>query len=689
LERELRPIQIAIYKEKEMVDFRRWITALAVLALFVGLAGAQVPGNGTPSSSLTCAANVAVPPAIRTEGMTELIGDILITCTGGGFLTPGSPLPTVNITVSLGTNVTSRILGSNGASNSSEALLILNEAGASVAAGGTLTPLVTGFGPGAPQTLCNNAAVGAGLNGCTEFANQVNTAGVNSPGGFQVATSTATVSAGTAFTAGPTVFQGLVVGNQVTFNGIPVLPPVSSGVATTYRITNVRANAAGLGGGGLPGTTQLLASISISGSTSLPVTNPVLIAGLLQSGLTVAFQNANNTGGLGSSGTGISQCNSFNQASGTQPNGGSVIQFKENFGTAFKTRVAPTSAYNGQSGTPTQNVPGNIYNSESGFVYPAATGNGWVAGLADYGTRLKAVFNNVPAGVRVFVSTVNIATNTSGPNALTAVPSNTSTSSYAVLVASEAAPDANGFPPVLASTIGVNGNPATLGLTELPVSSGTTTAVWEVINTNPSALEVLQFAIFFQTSANVPNNSPAPGTGTVNLSYAPTPPVPFSATAGSQASGSLTVPRFADTSTARNIVTVSICQTLLLFPYLTYAAGFDTGVAIANTSQDPIGTQTQAGTCTMTFYDGTGKTPNFTTPSIAAGTVYTNTVSALAANGYVGYMFALCNFQYAHGFAFVSDVGARNLAMGYLALVINGTVTTRNNGSPASEGLQN
>ena len=31
---------------------------------------------------------------------------------------------------------------------------------------------------------------------------------------------------------------------------------------------------------------------------------------------------------------------------------------------------------------------------------------------------------------------------------------------------------------------------------------------------------------------------------------------------------------------------------------------------------------------------------------------------------------SVCNFQYAHGFAFISDVGARNLAMGYLAIVI-------------------
>jgi len=32
----------ALYKEKEMADFRRWFIALAVLALMAGLASAQV-----------------------------------------------------------------------------------------------------------------------------------------------------------------------------------------------------------------------------------------------------------------------------------------------------------------------------------------------------------------------------------------------------------------------------------------------------------------------------------------------------------------------------------------------------------------------------------------------------------------------------------------------------------------------
>ena len=48
---------------------------------------------------------------------------------------------------------------------------------------------------------------------------------------------------------------------------------------------------------------------------------------------------------------------------------------------------------------------------------------------------------------------------------------------------------------------------------------------------------------------------------------------------------------------------------------------------------------------------------------------YTN-LASLASPNFQGYVIAVCNFQYAHGFAFVSDLGARNLAMGYLALVI-------------------
>jgi len=399
--------------------------------------------------------------------------------------------------------------------------------------------------------------------------------------------------------------------------------------------------------------------------------------------LAVTFRNFNNSSGLSSGGQGFNQCTTLNS-----PSGVAVLQYAENFGTAFKTRVAPTALYNGQSGSPTQNVPGTIYNSESNFVFPPASNGGAVAGLADYGTRLKAVFNNIPAGVRLFVSVTNLAANVTSAN--TAAPAGfTNTSSYALLVNGEASPDANGFPPILNPTTGVNsvGGVATTGLYELPQTGGSATAVWEVINTNPATNETFNFAVWTQYTANVANNLPAPGTATVNASYAPTPPVPFSATSGSAASSSLTVPRFADTSTARNVLVISICQTLLLFPFVTNAAGFDTGLSIANTTTDPptIGTAPQAGACVLSWYDGTGKTPNVNTGNIASGTVYV-TLASTSAPGFTGYMMALCNFQAAHGFAFISDIGARNLAMGYLALVVNNGTVVRSN-APAAESL--
>jgi len=49
-------------------------------------------------------------------------------------------------------------------------------------------------------------------------------------------------------------------------------------------------------------------------------------------------------------------------------------------------------------------------------------------------------------------------------------------------------------------------------------------------------------------------------------------------------------------------------------------------------------------------------------------------------------MIAVCNFQYAHVFAIVSGVGARNLAMGYLPLIINNGTIVRGAAS-ASESL--
>ncbi len=105
--------------------------------------------------------------------------------------------------------------------------------------------------------------------------------------------------------------------------------------------------------------------------------------------------------------------------------------------------------------------------------------------------------------------------------------------------------------------------------------------------------------------------------------------------------------------------------TNLLYTFVTNTNGFDTGFSISNTSTDPFGTTPQAGSCTLNFYGG-GAPPQISTGNVASGATYANTASIIAP-GFQGYMIAVCNFSYAHGFAFISDLGARNLAMGYLA----------------------
>jgi len=653
-----------------MVDFRRFALALVVLALFAGMASAQTGTLG--NNTLACQTNVTVTPQLRGEGYTEQTGDITLSCTGGTPTASGAAIPLVNITVFYNTTVTSRLFGN--ATNASEALLLIDEPGSNVG----------GFGTTLPQLLCNTPLTGAQVGGCGPLTvgTFTNIGGVANP---------YTPVVGTA--QGPNVYQGIVSGNSVTFFGVPALAPATTGTRV-YRITNVRVNAVPLNGGTASGAQPVQASISISGATSLSISQSSLSVGFVQSGLTATVSSANTT---------LQQC-----VSSTKTNVG-FLNFAENFGTAFKTRVVPqtNTAFAGQtnvpgvnvppyfSGTnsapiiPNQNTPGGIYNSESNFVYPLSTGG--TAGLADYGTRLKAIFNNIPAGANVFVSITNVTNSIT--QVVAPVPAgNTSTSSYALLISGDTVPDNSGssfFPAVTATD-----NAAGTGLQFLaavPITNGTGTAVWEVVNTNPNATETFTFAAYVTFTANVAQSSPAIGTSTVNLSFAPT------ATSGA-ASSSLTVPRFvSDATAARTLFAVNICRTILLYPFITNQQGFDTGLTVANTSQDPftVGskvTAAQAGSCVFTWYGGTTTAPTTppaptTTPNIPAGTVWAGLASTLVP-AYQGYAFAVCNFQFAHGFAFISDLGARNLAMGYLAVVLTDPGTnsrTANGGASNAE----
>jgi hypothetical protein len=657
--------KFALYKEKEMPEFRKWIIALAGFALFAGLASAQVTGSGTSTGAFTCATtNASVTPTIRAEGYTEAVGDIVLICSGGTLPAGnnGVPVPTANFTIFLNTAVTSRLLPTSTISNASEALLMIDEPGASLSASPE-----TGYGPAQAQIPCGaaNIGVGAGPGGCTEYMGTSSTeaaSGIAYPVPVASFSSATSCIPGVACAPGPNVFQGIVSGNQVNFFGIPVVPPGSTGTRV-YRITNIRVNANGIAGGGaVPG--QATASISIS--SGLGITNSTLTVGFVSQGLSstnTLLRNAINGASASSTGSSFAQCSSASVTSTSGAAALGILQFAENFPTAFKVRQAAA----------VQNIPGTIYSSESNFVSTSAGysstvtafGTSYLPGQADYGTRLKALFSNVPSGVSIYVSTRDVTNAFLTPG----------TGASGVLVVSETASDLPaGAVPAAGQTgnyTAANGNAvaiAPVGLT----SAGSGAAVWEVVATNPAQIDTLGFAVYINYAAAPATNSPAPGTVTVTLSFAPTPSGgAFTSTTGAAASGSLTLPRFSDSlDITKNLASITLCTTALLFPYVINVNGFDTGIAIANTTTDIFGTTAQTGACSFYFYGSAAPTVNpFVGPTVATGTDYANLASTMAP-GFSGYMIANCNFQYAHGFAFVSDVGARNLAMGYLALVL-------------------
>jgi hypothetical protein len=160
------------------------------------------------------------------------------------------------------------------------------------------------------------------------------------------------------------------------------------------------------------------------------------------------------------------------------------------------------------------------------------------------------------------------------------------------------------------------------------------------------------------------------------------------------ATGTTSIPRFNHPlipSPAPNFVTVTKCVTNLLFPFVANVAGYDTGLAIANTSYDAGAitptTTPQQGPVTLYLYKafaepGPGAPPTtLTIPNVSAGNTWAGTMStAPGFSGVTGYLIAVCQFQYAHGFGFISFGNASGLVLaeGYVANVIPDIALTGN-----------
>ena len=121
-------------------------------------------------------------------------------------------------------------------------------------------------------------------------------------------------------------------------------------------------------------------------------------------------------------------------------------------------------------------------------------------------------------------------------------------------------------------------------------------------------------------------------------------------------------PRFVVSDNPMTVISVTPCETTLLFPFVTNKAGFDTGIAISNTSE-------QAGLCSISYH-GADAPDAWDSDEIAAERHTTFLVSTTAPN-FQGYIMADCGFQNAYGFGFITGAGAEpTLAQGYLAVVV-------------------
>jgi len=743
--------KLKLHKEKEMADFRKWFYALAVVTLLAGFT-APVRAQAPP---FQCIADAGVPPIVRAEGYTEQVGDLTLNCNGGVPTPAGITVPPVNVTILLSTNITSRLLTTSGFN---EALLIIDEPNSAVQPN---RPILNCGATGAPDTGIS----GPGVCAITSIGQPQNTYDGTKQGTYAggAATTCGTLGAPATDTYGcgrPNVFQGRLGTqqnpgqfNSTVFLGVPLDPPGTT-TNRTIRITNVRANAVAVGVSNTFTTANITMNISINGNTSIGINNPQQLVAYVQRGLVTSVTgkfdylqcNSVNAGIFGAA-SGV-----LGTTAGFTTNAPLGIRFTEGFASSFKPKnialeidtspggtgngvLQPGNSYWSWAGTtnyPTdanQNVPGAIYNTESGFEFFSSTANpnpnppngvgttkvtanvnvfsnNYVgvgfnngttgisgAGVASQGTRLALNFSSLPNGSQVFVPSVALLYRQGTHGGTFPTGFNTGTQTGVAVLTNT---DANGA--------GAYSRASTGGTTTYLAIGSSNLAVYEVLFSDPFSLEDLDVPIALSYVSNLAQNLAAPGvTSQLAGGFAPF----YTTAAAGQPSATLPIPRFTPGTVPTNLYLIVKCACNLLFPYVVSTAGYDTGIAIANTSTDPgatfgFGATPQSGGIQFWYY-GVGannsappstQCTNKTTPGacpspagangdVPTGQVLTYVASTGSAQwgldnraaGFVGYVITQAAFQYCHAFAYVSALGAgpttAGTSEGYLGLLLD------------------
>lgn len=594
-----------------MADFRKWFLVLAVLALVVVPASAQAP--------FSCVTNPGQPPIIRDGGLAELVGDVVLRCEGNAPL--GSTATNITTNIQIFTSpaqVTNRVKS------------------------GTVSECPTGIACVTDSLLMVTDSITGAL--------------ITQP-----------VGQTTAGYAGPIIGllqSNLTTGDAANTRNSILFPNVTLpyGTVTFVRITNVRVAAPAASNTTLP--TQVFELVSTNPFGAFPITNPQQTVAYVLPGLQFATRKCDDSGSVSLT---YQQCISRNSdlASGASGKSGTLefnVKFTEGFALAFKTR-----------GTTTQTQAGTVYNTESGLTLNGVAIGGTgitAASYADSGTKLIVRFSNIPAGVAIWVTTTQTVAGTSYTGTI-------GTTGYAPTITA-----------LLADPTSTSTGTATCGsnsysIMQVPITAGAGSATWEITSAAVvlGAQKSISFGVVIayvaNTSAGLPGLTGSTP-GAVSGAFAPISTVDFAST-------SAAVPRFRDNPIGATVFSINPCVSTLLYPFVTNKAGFDTGIAIVNTSLDnagnkqPFNTNTQHGTCTVYYFDGTTSAPApQTTEDIPAGGMSTFTLqgggvpgATSSAQGFQGYIIAKCNFQYAHGFAFISDRNTPSVgSQGYLALII-------------------
>ena len=687
-----------------MADFRKMLFAFAAVAL---LAGLTVPANAQSA----CTVGSGVNTLVRAEGYTDLVGDIVLNCTGGTPTAPNVLVPQVDFLVTLNGTITSRItatlVGGTG-SAMTEALLLMDD------------PNSTKWNNGVPHPITNcglhgedSSTAGPGVCSIVATTNPALTYD-----GSTTLMGTAACPTATTYGCGrPNVFQGRQasvlagsISNTVQFLGVAYDPP-APGTTRTIRIVNLRVNGNGYGVASPFSTVPVIATISISNNSSISLTNTSVQVGQVQQGLVTSFrrtdflqcQSTLSSGAPGLSGTGTNSSTSMR------------IRVLENFATAFKvkniaqilsngTLAATNYTYNGTLNYPVdydQNVPGAVYGTETGFYFPptgssmfpgveppsgfgspvlpgtpaSTVGSRFVdntyqntgiggAGLANQGTRIAITTDAAPAGTTLYYPlTVPLRNQATG----------TQTGVMQLI-----ATDANG------SNLAIGGylpatvaNPPATGVSTAGFGQATNNnfAVYEVLFSDPNSQEYADIFPQLFYNSNLATNTPAPSTITGSVSFAPT----YAASTGANLpSANLPIPRFAPSvGPNATLYTIAQCRCNLLFPFVVGGNGYVTSIVVDNTSADPFGTLGATGTVTFNYYGTNGISTNpantgtfaaqTTTAPVPPGSYAVDIVATSGGGGtaglsslagpFGGYVISQANFQFCHGVASISGNG--------------------------------